>query len=120
MPIEKRIPSFNVQIWCGLKNGYSGFEQRIEYVNYLVDQLIVDFGGDCMTVTPTNFRYLDGSENGVVIGYIQYPRFPRTETEIIERAIKVGEELMKNLRQNRVTITTPHESIMLKNDEQWT
>ena len=71
---------------------------------------------DCVTITPTEFRYVDGSEPGVIIGWIQYPRFPKEEAEIELRAIRLAKNLMRELCQYRVTVTTPQKSIMLEND----
>lgn len=113
MKIEK---SFNVQIWVGLKKTYlEGSTQNISLVKSICKRY-VDKIGDCVTVTPTDFIYTNGNEKGVVVGFIQYPRFPREEDLIKENAIRLANELMIALTQYRVTITTPYESIMLENE----
>ncbi len=112
----KILKSYNVQIWVGLRKTYSeGGEQNINIVKSIC-QRHTDNIGDCVTVTPTNFIYTDGSEKGAVVGFIQYPRFPRSEEEVKNNAIKLANELMNALMQYRVTITTPYESIMLENE----
>ena len=73
--------------------------------------------GDCVTVTPTHFRYVDGEEPGVIIGWINYPRFPREPEEIKERAFNLAKHLMMMLNQERMSITTPDETYMLERDE---
>lgn len=109
----------DIKIYCGLKNT---FEQKIgtysltdvheivqEYVNKL---------GECVTITPTNFVYTNGNEPGVIIGFINYPRFPKDQSELITRALGLAEKLMYAFKQCRVTVTTPISSIMLTNTTQ--
>jgi len=109
----KRVPSFNVQIWCGLRIGYTDTIHALDDVRVICDEFIDDFK-DCVTITPTEYRYVDGYEPGVIVGYIQYPRFIREPEEIIGRALNLAQRLMIRLGQNRVTVTTPDESIMLE------
>ena len=113
MKIEK---SFNVQIWVGLKETYNDEKiHTIDDVYKICDDFVNDIK-DCVSVTETNFRYVDGFEKGAIVGYIQYPRFPRDSYEIADRALKLAEKLMIELNQYRVTITTPTESVMLENE----
>ena len=110
------LKSYNVQIWCGLKESYNDNKvNSIDDVREVCDQW-VNYIKDCVSITPTEFRYVDGSEPGVIVGYIQYPRFPREEQEIKRRALRLAEKLMIALKQNRVTVVTPEESIMIKNN----
>jgi len=108
------LKSYNVQIWVGLRKFYSEEEHSLDDVRQICDEYVNDIK-DCVTITPTEFRYVDGSENGVIVGYIQYPRFPRDRETIRTRSIKLASWLMHSLHQFRVTITTPEESIMLEN-----
>ena len=110
----KILPSYNVQIWCGLREGYTDIVHDYDEVNDVIDKWIKS-NPDCVTITPTQFVYKDGWENGVIIGWIQYPRFPRSKEDIKGRAVKLGYLLMETFKQNRITITTPDESIMLEN-----
>jgi hypothetical protein len=113
----KILDSFNVQIWVGLKETYNDEKiYTIEDVYKICDEFVNDIK-DCVSVTETSFRYVDGFEKGAIVGYIQYPRFPRESYEIADRALKLAEKLMLELNQYRVTITTPKESVMLENDK---
>lgn len=112
----KTTKSYNVQIWVGRRNGYSDTYYNLEYINEIVDNYIKEMG-DCVTVTPTHFRYVDGEEPGVIIGWINYPRFPREPEEIKERAFNLAKHLMMMLNQERMSITTPDETYMLERDE---
>ncbi len=109
----KITESFNIQIWVGLRVGYSENFHTMDQVRELCDQYVNEIK-DCVTITPTEFRYVDGNEPGVIVGYINYPRFPRTQEEIYDRALGLAKVLMYGLDQNRVTITTPDKTIMLE------
>lgn len=112
----KILKSYNVQIWSGLKETYN--DENIHTLNdvrSICDDWVNDIK-DCVSITPTEYRYVNGSEPGVIVGYIQYPRFPRSEKEIKDRALKLAERLMIGLNQYRVTVVTPTESIMLENN----
>jgi len=107
------LESYNTQIWVGLRVGYTDEVHTLDEVRDLCDQYVNEIK-DCVTITPTEFRYVDGNEPGVIVGYINYPRFPRTQEEIYGRTLQLAEILMYGLGQNRVTITTPDRSIMLE------
>jgi hypothetical protein len=109
--------SFNVQIWVGLRKKYSDFVYTMDDVRDICDKF-VNYIGDCVTITPTEFRYVKGSEPGVIVGYINYPRFPRTEEEITKRALELADLLRGRLGQTRVSITTPDKTYMLYGDQQ--
>ena len=108
--------SYNVQIWLGLRVGYTDRIHPIEAVEMLVDDFVNEIK-DCVTITPTQFRYVNGNEPGVIVGWINYPRFPQPPEELTKRAIDLAEILMCALGQNRVSITTPDKTYMLERNE---
>lgn len=113
----KMLKSFNVQIWVGLKETYNDEKiHTVEDVYKICDEFVNDIK-DCVSVTETNFRYVNGFEKGVIVGYISYPRFPRTNEEIEDRALLLAKKLMEELNQYRVTVTTPNTSFMLENNK---
>jgi hypothetical protein len=63
----KTLRSYNVQIWVGLKERDSGKVYTIDDVSRICDEWVNGIG-DCVTITPTEFRYVNGNEIGVVIG----------------------------------------------------
>lgn len=115
--------AWNVQIWVGLKENYKDDCTTLKALPYVkthsikeverICQKFVDKEKDCVTVTPTKFIYTGGKEEGAIIGFIQYPRFQKHSKEITDRAVKLAEQLMKELNQCRVTVTTPEWSIMI-------
>lgn len=112
----KTLKAYNVQIWVGLKETYNNEKvHSIESVQNICDNWVNEIK-DCVTITPTDFRYVNGCEPGVIVGYISYPRFPRSRKEIRRRALLLAERLMYELNQYRVTVTTPFKSYMLENE----
>ena len=107
--------SYNVQIWVGLQETYD--KEKLHTINEieLICEEYVNEVKDCITVTPTKFKYVGGVEDGAIIGWISYPRFPRKRKEIRKRALGLAEKLMYELNQYRVTVTTPFKSYMLEN-----
>ena len=104
----KTLRAYNVQLWVGLQRGYDGEISTIDDVREVCDEYVSS--GDCITITPIEFRYMNGHEDGVVIGWIQYPRFPRTRKQIRERAFNLAHKLQARLGQFGVTVTTPYKS----------
>lgn len=113
--------SFNLQIWVGLRSGYGDYIHNVQDVREICDKFVNtldDRGlGDCVTITPTEFRYVKGWEPGVIVGYINYPRFPRTNDQILKKALELAEILRVKLHQQRVTVTTPETSYLLEDEQ---
>lgn len=107
--------TFNVQIWCGLREGYEGPVHTVEEVIEICQEYVNNVKY-CVTVSPTTFVYVNGREPGAVIGMINYPRFETTVEEILRKATALADILMKRFGQHRVTVTTPTETIMLENE----
>ena len=110
------VKTFEAKIWMGLKEGYDGpvhstVEAQKICRNYVNDVKL------CVTLTPTEFFYVNGEELGVVVGLIQYPRFRISEKEIKEKAIELARIMMKEFKQFRCTVVTSDTTYMLENDE---
>jgi hypothetical protein len=81
-----------------------------------VCQKYCDEVGLCVTFTPTIYIYSHGNEPGVIVGMIQYPRFP-TDVEILGRqAMELAKLLQKAADQERVTIVFPKTTVMLSRE----
>lgn len=68
------------------------------------------FEGLCVTVEPTKFIYTGGEETGAVVGLINYPRFPKNDDLILERATRLAYNLLVDTCQQSVLIMTPQET----------
>ena len=63
--------------------------------------------GLCVTVSPCEYIYTGGQEAGYSIGLINYPRFPSSADQIINRAKKLAESLVNKTYQDSFCIVTP-------------
>lgn len=109
----KEVQTFIANIYLGFKDDYEGDVKSIEEV-YDVCQQYCNGVGLCVTVSPTRFIYTKGHEDGCVVGFINYPRFPSTNEKIVELVIKLAEILKRDFKQNRVSIVTSDKTYMLE------
>lgn len=97
------VDTYYCNVYIGMKEGYSGlvhklWEARSICSNYCKDHPLG------VTVTPTEFIYVNGMEDGVIIGLINYPRFPSSKEEVKEHAERLGEIMAKKFKQHRFSI----------------
>ena len=107
--------TYQVQIYVGLRVGYTEEMHSINDVTKICDEWLEEHK-DCVTITPTEFRYVDGWEPGAIVGMINYPRFPRSAAEIKSNAMELGEILRTRLGQFRVSVVTPTHTYLLENE----
>jgi hypothetical protein len=112
----KSVPTYTATIYCGLKQGYDGPVAPLSVIQEECQEY-VDHVGLAVTITPTEFRYTHGHEPGVIIGLINYPRFPSTPRDIKQRAVELALHLMMNAGQHRVTVLCSDETIMLEQED---
>lgn len=67
--------------------------------------------GLCVTVTFTEYVYTGGSESGVIVGLINYPRFPAEPREIWFKAETLARELRDALKQESFTIQAADKTV---------
>lgn len=109
--------TFIATIYVGLREGYTEKLADAQLgIAWL--QSYCDLGGCAVSVTHTTFIYKNGTEPGLIIGLINYPRFPSTPEEIKEKALEIAKELMRQFKQHRVSIVCSDETIMIENDKQ--
>jgi len=100
----KIVDNYESKIWLGLRVGYTD-----SYFNKAdIARVISEWCNEkkqCVTITPTEFIYVDGKEPGVIIGFINYARFPQSEVEIRNRTRELATILMKKFKQYRVSCT---------------
>jgi len=100
----KICDNYEAKIWLGLQEGYTDSYHSKEEVLMIIRKWCTE-KEQCVTVSPTEFIYVKGEEPGLVIGFINYPRFQMSEAEIRNRARELAELLMKKCKQYRVSIT---------------
>jgi hypothetical protein len=110
-----KVGTFTAAIHCGLKCRATGKIYPVADAEY-VAQVYCDDVGLCVSVTPTTYVYTNGREPGVIIGLINYPRFPSARDEIRDHAIRLATMLKTQLGQLVVTVVFPDETVMLKTE----
>jgi len=95
--IEKSCPAYLVSIFMA---------GEIDLAKQLCREFC-DKEGLCVTVTPTTYIYTNGSEEGFIVGLINYPRFPADADSIFATASALAEHLRQMLGQESYTIQTP-------------
>lgn len=70
-----------------------------------------DAVGFCVTVTETGYCYKGGEEAGVIVGLINYPRFPKEPAEIWAHAEMLAAKLRVDLKQDSYTIQAPDKTV---------
>jgi hypothetical protein len=81
----------------------------------MVCQNHCDQVGLCVTVTPTTYVYTGGEEAGVIVGLINYPRFPKRPEDIWYRAEALAIHLMHELKQESFTLQAPNKTVWFNN-----
>lgn len=66
--------------------------------------------GMCVTIEPTTFMYTGGEEVGYVVGFINYPRFPKENSEIWNEAILLANHLMLETGQDSFSVMDPYKT----------
>lgn len=106
------VDTFYANIYVGFKDVETETIYSIKMVEQICQEY-VDRVGLCVTVTPASYIYNDGNEPGAIVGLINYPRFPSTEEDIRRKAILLAIRLKDELKQHRVSIMMPDETLML-------
>ena len=67
--------------------------------------------GFCVTLKMVEYIYKGGTEHGLSIGLINYPRFPSDPATLTAKAIEIAELLREGLKQESFSVETPVETI---------
>jgi len=67
--------------------------------------------GLCVTVTLTEYVYTKGKDFGIIVGLINYPRFPLRPKQIWTHAEALAERLRFEMRQESYTIQAPDKTV---------
>lgn len=78
----------------------------INYAGSLIRQWAMR--GACVQLAECDYIYTGGSERGMTARIMQYPRFERPESEILDMAVELGTFLAHKLCQISFSIETPY------------
>lgn len=109
---QTEVPTYAATIYLGLREGYEGRQHTVAEAQAAC-KVYCDAHKLCVTITPTQFAYVSGQEQGVAVGLINYPRFPTDKLAIRDRALDLAEFLKARFAQNRVTVVFPDQTVML-------
>jgi len=104
---EEAVKTFWVKIYI---SGPIGVIEQLCRQHCLEDGL-------CVTVAPTKFIYPGGEEDGVGVGLINYPRFPKSNSEVLTQARVLADELLRGSCQHSVLLMSPHETVWITKRE---
>lgn len=76
-----------------------------------------DAAGFCVTVTGTTYCYTGGEEAGVIVGLINYPRFPAKPAQLWGHAEALAERLRAGLEQDSYSIQAPDRTVWISHRE---
>ena len=110
------VNTFTATIYCGFRPGYGRmlkFSEDCLNEAEMICQKYCDDNSYGVTIEPTRFIYKGGNEDGVKVGLINYPRFPRNPTEIKNIALEIAADLKEHFNQERVSIVFSDTTIML-------
>jgi hypothetical protein len=60
--------------------------------------------GACVSISEEEYIYTMGNEAGIVVNLINYPRFPKTEKQLLDQALDLADELLVKLFQGSCTV----------------
>lgn len=113
----KKNPTFTASIYLGLRHAYgekiSSVDEIRSWLQVYCNEIKIG-----VTLTQTEFIYVDGGEPGVIIGLINYPRFPQPIDKIKEHALVIAKCLMRRYNQERVSVVFSDETIMLEKQDE--
>jgi len=65
----------------------------------------------CVNISASDYIYTGGEETGFVVEYINYPKFPKCNTELLVEANVLANHLMAELGQRSCTVMNPEKSV---------
>lgn len=86
----------------------------IDQAEFLCRQWVMK--GACVQLSPCSYVYTGGVEDGMTVRLMQYPRFQRSEVEILEMAQELGSYLAQELCQISFSIETPYNTTYYQAD----
>lgn len=114
--MEHEVPTYTATIYCGRKVGYSGDVLPVSIAQELIQQYVNDVGL-CVSLTETTFIYTGGSEPGLIVGLINYPRFPSSPDAIQAHAEELARRLRTAYQQLGVSVVASGETKWMPSEE---
>ena len=109
----KTCKTYEIKLHIGSLRGYHGdkFTKEDLIAKISAFQKAILWEAQTVRVTPTTFVFQDYVEEGWEIVSMNYPRFPKTKKSISKFVRELAQYLIKELGQNRITVTEPNKTI---------
>jgi hypothetical protein len=111
----KEVQTFTATIYVGLRVRDTGETFTLAEAVALARRYC-DEHKLCVTVTPTQYAYNGDDEPGVIVGLINYPRFPSTPEVIGDHAMKLAENYLREFQQYKVCVVFPGNTMMISQE----
>lgn len=119
----KTEPTFQATIYLSLTECYQGRKHslgglRKRLLTFIKDQSRTSsMHYFCVSVTPLEYVYLGGSEKGVAVGVINYPRNPESESALTQKTLELAKYLRKEFNQVRLSVVFNKQTVMLEGSD---
>lgn len=107
------VDTFRSIIYVGMRPGYKSATTFSLQNAQDICQAFCDEVGLGLTLKENEFIYKNGCESGVEIGLINYPRFPKTNTEITILSLELASILKEEFNQYRVSVVCTDKTYMI-------
>lgn len=104
---EVETESYPIQIWVA-----GDFAKAMEVCRSYCDET-----GFCVSVSQALYIYTGGQESGVVVGLINYGRFPTTGPALLLRARAIAMRLLDGMGQESCSIQANDKTIWISRRE---
>ncbi len=129
MITKRSLPTFEAKIYVGFRHGYLPYSQvvaetkdPITLVREVCEEMVKT--GWCLSIQPIEYIYTKtkatasspavGGEPGVVVGVINYPKYPSSVHELRHRIIELASKLMERLKQTGVSVVFTDETLFIE------
>lgn len=109
-------PTYYANLYVGTRVSYTDDVLATEHARKVCQDYCNQVGLG-LSFTQTEFIYVHGKEPGIIVGLINYPRFPTSTAGIKLHALSLGKQLLEVMKQERLSIVFPEETIMLESKD---
>jgi hypothetical protein len=107
------VDTFRSIIYVGLRPGYNS---STTFSIQDAEDICQDFCNEVglgLTLKENEFIYKNGYEAGVEIGLINYPRFPKSNQDILLLSLELASILKERFNQHRVSVVCTDKTYMI-------
>ncbi|MDA3907020.1 MAG: hypothetical protein PF484_13190 [Bacteroidales bacterium] len=116
------MPTWKASITIGRNTGYTDIQISVDSIIEAISEIQKEIANTkniklSVKLTECIIVLVGQNEPSVTIDFIQYPKFPYSESELKESITLFAKRLMDVLSQNRIVVVFPDETIMLEQND---